>query len=40
VINDTITKRLNDGKPVINKEKLVVAQSIQIIRAYAALADR
>ena len=26
VSNDSITKRLNDGKPVKNKEGLVVAQ--------------
>ncbi len=34
VSNDTITKRLNDGKPVKNKEGLVVARSIQRIKAY------
>nr|YP_010727788.1 homing endonuclease [Leptographium wingfieldii]WDZ67425.1 homing endonuclease [Leptographium wingfieldii]WDZ67472.1 homing endonuclease [Leptographium wingfieldii]WDZ67519.1 homing endonuclease [Leptographium wingfieldii]WDZ67565.1 homing endonuclease [Leptographium wingfieldii]WDZ67611.1 homing endonuclease [Leptographium wingfieldii] len=36
VSNDTITKRLNDGKPVKNKEGLVVAQSIQRIKAYSS----
>lgn len=37
VSNDTITKRLNDGKPVKNKEGLIVALSIQRIRVYSAL---
>lgn len=29
VSNDTITKRLNDGKPIKNKAGLIVALSIQ-----------
>lgn len=37
VSNDTITKRLNDGKPVKNKEGLVVAQLLQRIKAYSSL---
>jgi hypothetical protein len=37
VSNDTITKRLNDGKPVKNKEGLVVAQRIKRIKAYSSL---
>jgi len=37
VSNDTITKRLNDGKPVKNKEGLVVAQSIKRVKAYSSL---
>lgn len=36
VSNNTITTRLNDGKPVKNKEGLVVAQSIQRIKAYSS----
>lgn len=36
VSNDTITKRLNDGKPVKNKEGLIVALSIQRIRVYSS----
>lgn len=36
VSNYTITIRLNDGKPVKNKEGLVVAQSIQRIKAYSS----
>ena len=34
VSNNTITQRLNDGKPVRNKEGLTVALSIKRIRAY------
>ena len=37
VSNDTITKRLNDGKPVKNKEGVIVAQSIKRIKAYNAI---
>ena len=37
VSNDTITKRLNDGKPVKNKEGLVVAQCIKRIKVYSSL---
>ena len=36
VSNDTITKRLNDGKPVKNKEGLIVAKSIKRIKAYSS----
>lgn len=36
VSNNTVTTRLNDGKPVKNKEGLVVAQSIQRIKAYSS----
>nr|YP_008964969.1 LAGLIDADG endonuclease [Annulohypoxylon stygium]AHB33528.1 LAGLIDADG endonuclease [Annulohypoxylon stygium] len=37
VSNDSITKRLNDGKPVKNKEGLVVAQWIKRIKVYSSL---
>lgn len=37
VSNDSITKRLNDGKPVKNKEGLVVAQCIKRIKVYSSL---
>jgi hypothetical protein len=37
VSNNTITTRLNDGKPVINKEGLVVAKCIKRIKAYSSL---
>ena len=36
VSNDTITKRLNDGKPVKNKEGLAVAQCIKRIKVYSS----
>lgn len=36
VSNNTITTRLNDGKPVKNKEGLVVAQSIERVKAYSS----
>ena len=36
VSNDTITKRLNDGKSVKNKEGLVVAQHIKRIKVYSS----
>lgn len=36
VSNYTITTRLNDGKPVKNKEGLVVAQSIERVKAYSS----
>lgn len=36
VSNFTITSRLNDGKPVKNKEGIVVAQSIKRIKAYSS----
>lgn len=35
VSNNTITARLNDGKPVKNKEGLVVAKRIKRIKAYS-----
>jgi hypothetical protein len=35
VSNNIITQRLNDGKPVRNKEGLIVAQSIKRIKAYS-----
>ena len=35
VSNDTITKRLNDSKPVKNKEGLVVAKQIKRIKVYS-----
>ena len=35
VSNNIITQRLNDGKPVRNKEGLIVSQSIKRIRAYS-----
>ena len=37
VSNNTITKRLNDGKPVKNKEGLIVAQCIKRIKVYSSL---
>ena len=37
VSNNTITTRLNDGKPVINKQGVVVANSIKRIKAYSSL---
>ena len=37
VSNYTITQRLNDGKPIKNKEGLVVAQSIKRIKVYSSL---
>ena len=37
VSNDSITKRLNDGKPVKNKEGLIVAQCIKRIKVYSSL---
>jgi hypothetical protein len=37
VSNVTITQRLNDGKPVKNKEGVIVAQSIKRIKAYGAI---
>jgi hypothetical protein len=37
VSNDTITKRLNDGKPVKNKEGLVIAKSINRVKVYSSL---
>ena len=37
VSNDSITKRLNDGKPVKNKEGLVVVQCIKRIKVYSSL---
>lgn len=37
VSNDSITKRLNDGKPVKNKEGLMVAQCIKRIKVYSYL---
>lgn len=37
VSNDTITKRLNDGKPVKTKEGLIVAQRIKRIKVYSSL---
>ena len=37
VSNDSITKRLNDGKPVKNKEGLIVAQCIKRIKVYSTL---
>lgn len=36
VSNNTITTRLNDGKPVKNKEGLVVAESIERVKAYSS----
>nr|UEX92750.1 LAGLIDADG endonuclease [Ophiocordyceps lanpingensis] len=36
VSNVTITTRLNDGKPVINKEGLIVANCIKRIKAYSS----
>lgn len=36
VSNDTITKRLNDGKPVKNKEGLVIAQCLKRIKVYSS----
>jgi len=37
VSNNTITARLNDGKPIKNKEGLVVAKCIKRIKAYSSL---
>lgn len=37
VSNNTITQRLNDGKPVKTKEGLIVAQRIKRIKAYSSL---
>lgn len=37
VSNNIITQRLNDGKPVKNKEGLEVAQTVKRIRAYSPL---
>lgn len=37
VSNNIVTTRLNDGKPVKNKEGLVVATSIKRIKAYSSL---
>nr|QDG01258.1 LAGLIDADG endonuclease [Scytalidium sp.] len=37
VSNNTITSRLNDGKPVKNKEGVVVAQCIKRIKVYSSL---
>ena len=37
VSNYTITMRLNDGKPIKNKEGLVVAQCIKRIKVYSSL---
>lgn len=36
VSNDSITKRLNDGKPVKTKEGLIVAQRIKRIKVYSS----
>lgn len=35
VSNNTITHRLNDGRPVKNKQGLIVAQNIKRIKAYS-----
>ena len=35
ISNNIITQRLNDGKPVKNKEGLLVAQAVKRIRAYS-----
>ncbi len=37
VSNNTITARLNDGKPVMNKQGVVVANCIKRIKAYSSL---
>lgn len=37
VSNNTVTTRLNDGKPVKNKDGLVVANCIKRIKAYSSL---
>lgn len=37
ISNNTVTQRLNDGKPVKNKEGLVVAQCIKRIKVYSSL---
>nr|YP_010608743.1 hypothetical protein PNX16_mgp028 [Drechslerella dactyloides]WAN89823.1 hypothetical protein [Drechslerella dactyloides] len=36
VSNNTITQRLNDGKPVKNKDGLITAQNIKRIKAYSS----
>ena len=36
VSNNTITQRLNDGKPVKTKEGLIVAQRIKRIKVYSS----
>jgi hypothetical protein len=36
VSNNIITQRLNDGKPVKNKEGLIVAQTVKRIKAYSS----
>ena len=40
VSNNTITARLNDGKPIKNKEGLVVAKCIKRIKAYSSLKSK
>lgn len=35
ISNNTVTARLNDGKPVKNKDGVVVAQSLRRLRAYS-----
>ena len=37
ISNTTVTQRLNDGKPVKNKEGLVIAQCIKRIKVYSYL---
>lgn len=37
ISNNTVTQRLNDGKPVKNKEGLVIAQCIKRIKVYSSL---
>lgn len=39
VSNNIITQRLNDGKPEKNKEGLLVAQTVKIIRGYSPLSS-
>jgi len=36
VSNNNITQRLNDGKPVKNKEGLIVAQTVKRLKAYSS----
>lgn len=36
ISNNTVTARLNDGKPVKNKDSVIVAQSIKRLKAYTS----
>ena len=36
VSNNSITQRLNDGRPVKNKQGLIVAQTVKRIKAYSS----